>query len=407
MGSPDTSSNGGDASYSLANHLDGILLVTDSNRNTNNNNNNNNGIDKDSGTTAVNLPAVQAGGNGIVRPIPLKIYHPSMLRTTQSARMNEKALQADNAHSALRSSVDYLEAEHHDESEAFENAPWMGRANFNHFCSVRESGARNPSPVEETFSDSRSWSRYVDFVETYAGTARRVPQGLVQDVAFKPQVHPIIRPIPMRLPVPMIVDAAFDPRNQAAVSHPRVTPHATPSPMPVSTPSPAPTPSPVHCKKVAKYHKDSDDGQQLQEGNLPTACKAARDDLLKALAVHRGNVNTIDFHTQLKVLADHYKTTKLDSRQSVRPTTIEGSWLSLCNSSYDGNLGQNDSHDHLYTLGRLSFNMFFPNNLICSLQGNFNYIYPVSSFDREALDSIPDSLRKDVKENKLTLYTYK
>ena len=63
-----------------------------------------------------------------------------------------------------------------------------------------------------------------------------------------------------------------------------------------------------------------------------------------------------------------------------------------------------------YTLGRMTFDMFSPTNLVCSLQGNFNSIEIVGDEQRgEMLKAglVPKGLREEVENRDVVLRTYK
>ncbi len=61
----------------------------------------------------------------------------------------------------------------------------------------------------------------------------------------------------------------------------------------------------------------------------------------------------------------------------------------------------------MYTLGRMSFDMFAPGNLVCSIQGIFNNIQVLDiSQDRHLLKSVPRSLRDEVEGGKSVLRRY-
>ena len=105
----------------------------------------------------------------------------------------------------------------------------------------------------------------------------------------------------------------------------------------------------------------------------------AKDDLLHALAVSGGDVDTPAFQQALAPLARHYTETGWDACDTDGiysnydgARRLEGMWLTLSKASYFGQLGTTpDGGDPMYTLGRMSFDMFRPTQLICSLQGNF------------------------------------
>jgi hypothetical protein len=141
---------------------------------------------------------------------------------------------------------------------------------------------------------------------------------------------------------------------------------------------------------------------------MPMHVSQARSDLLCALASAGGETGQGMFDPSLEVLSSYFESLEIDTRPActVRPT--EGLWLTLSKPSFFGNLGDNDGGDPMYTLGRMSFDMFSPTNLVCSLQGNFNTIEQVSDQEREALlDSVPKALKEEVKDGSSVLRTYK
>ena len=50
--------------------------------------------------------------------------------------------------------------------------------------------------------------------------------------------------------------------------------------------------------------------------------------------------------------------------------------------------------------------MFRPTGLVCSIQGTFNPIHEVRLEDREAIQRVPENLRKELQEDKGVLRTY-
>jgi hypothetical protein len=87
---------------------------------------------------------------------------------------------------------------------------------------------------------------------------------------------------------------------------------------------------------------------------------------------------------------------------------LEGMWLTLSKASYFGQLGTTpDGGDPMYTLGRMSFDMFRPTQLICSLQGNFNPVRVVDSEERARLmEQCPTSLREEIANGTSVLRKY-
>jgi hypothetical protein len=123
----------------------------------------------------------------------------------------------------------------------------------------------------------------------------------------------------------------------------------------------------------------------------------AREGLLNALASSGGDADDETFQTCLQVL---------EYSNLLHSHTSKGMWLTLTKPTFFGCLGTNDEGDPLYTLARMSFDMFTPGDLICSLQGNFNEVYDVPDLERSDL-VIPKSLVEEVKDRSTTLKTYK
>lgn len=92
---------------------------------------------------------------------------------------------------------------------------------------------------------------------------------------------------------------------------------------------------------------------------------------------------------------------------------LDGQWFTLSKPTYTGCLGFNDDGDPLYRLGRMSFEMFFPGDLICAIQAVFNPIMNVapSSSKGPSSISVPKTLEEEVqlaleKDSSVVLKTY-
>jgi hypothetical protein len=134
---------------------------------------------------------------------------------------------------------------------------------------------------------------------------------------------------------------------------------------------------------------------------------AARDGILQALAIAGGDVLSSQFKGALEILQGHFARLQLDTRSADSPVATEGLWLTLTKPTFFGCLGENDSGDPMYTLGRMSFDMFSPTSLVCSLQGNFNSVEQVDDDTRASmLESVPKSLRDEVQAGDSVLRTY-
>ena len=82
-----------------------------------------------------------------------------------------------------------------------------------------------------------------------------------------------------------------------------------------------------------------------------------------------------------------------------REGNLHGQWFTLTKPTYSDCLGFNDDGDPLYRLGRMSFEMFFPGDLVCAIQAVFNPIMnvtPTSSKGQSSF-SVPKTLQEEVK----------
>jgi hypothetical protein len=147
---------------------------------------------------------------------------------------------------------------------------------------------------------------------------------------------------------------------------------------------------------------------------LTIKIKKARDDILRVLAINDGDVESDEFKTKIDPLEKFFLGRDIDTRKGVDnrllpspAKSIEGMWLTLSKPSWYGCLGLNDNGDPMYTLGRMSFDMFSPTNLICSLQGNFNRVEILSGEERKAmLKFVPTKIREEVENGETVLRTY-
>jgi hypothetical protein len=115
----------------------------------------------------------------------------------------------------------------------------------------------------------------------------------------------------------------------------------------------------------------------------------------------------------LEQLRSLYRNTGWDARDYNRHNAnstskyIEGNWLTLSRPNYAECLGTNANNEFMYTLGRMSFDMFSPGNLVCSIVGVFNSIDVVDIHKGfSSLKSIPKSLKNDVLNDNCLLRRY-
>eukprot|EP00569_Conticribra_weissflogii_P008515 CAMPEP_0171368190 /NCGR_PEP_ID=MMETSP0879-20121228/6581_1 /TAXON_ID=67004 /ORGANISM="Thalassiosira weissflogii, Strain CCMP1336" /LENGTH=624 /DNA_ID=CAMNT_0011876349 /DNA_START=14 /DNA_END=1888 /DNA_ORIENTATION=- len=79
--------------------------------------------------------------------------------------------------------------------------------------------------------------------------------------------------------------------------------------------------------------------------------------------------------------------------QYTKNENIDGTWVSISCPTYQSCLGTNSDGEKLFSLGRMSFDIYKPSNLICSIQKQYNTISSVG--DRHELPPyVPEYLKK-------------
>lgn len=135
----------------------------------------------------------------------------------------------------------------------------------------------------------------------------------------------------------------------------------------------------------------------------------AKLELIRALAVSEGDVTNSNFLFALEQLRTLYTMTGNDARLAhiSSKKKLEGNWLTISRPNFPECIGTNSSGEFMYTLGRLSFDMFAPGNLICSIGGIFNRIEMVNpQEDKSVLRSVPKSLKEEVEKGESILRRY-
>jgi hypothetical protein len=133
---------------------------------------------------------------------------------------------------------------------------------------------------------------------------------------------------------------------------------------------------------------------QVPGGVTVEQIKSVRDDLVDELRASGGDTDSRSFQSRLTILQSYYALS--DHNMAQTSESHDGVWLTLSKPTYPECLGRNELGQYIYTLGRMSFDMFRPANLVCSIQGVFNSVYAVDSSTDDVPLSIPGSLRKEV-----------
>lgn len=100
-------------------------------------------------------------------------------------------------------------------------------------------------------------------------------------------------------------------------------------------------------------------------------CKHA---LIRELRTNGGDCHSLEFGRLLATLQASFASRNWDVRwdtTNTNPAPLDGNWLTLSKPTFSECQGRNQRGEYLYSLGRLSFDMFRPTNLLCSVQGVF------------------------------------
>eukprot|EP00522_Entomoneis_paludosa_P018075 CAMPEP_0172444260 /NCGR_PEP_ID=MMETSP1065-20121228/4321_1 /TAXON_ID=265537 /ORGANISM="Amphiprora paludosa, Strain CCMP125" /LENGTH=355 /DNA_ID=CAMNT_0013194725 /DNA_START=260 /DNA_END=1327 /DNA_ORIENTATION=- len=95
----------------------------------------------------------------------------------------------------------------------------------------------------------------------------------------------------------------------------------------------------------------------------------------QTLQASQKDITTEPCQIALELLHQTYVDTQVDARTS---PWYDGDWIIETRPTFPGLLGYNEQGDALYTLGRLTFNMIPPHNLVCSVQKMTQHIHKLS-----------------------------
>lgn len=126
--------------------------------------------------------------------------------------------------------------------------------------------------------------------------------------------------------------------------------------------------------------------------------RTCRSELVDSLLSSHGDVTNPRFLKALQVISSIYASS--DPARPVDDTSfidnyLNSAWVSLSRPAYDGCLGSTERGDYMYALGKMSFNMFKPGHLKCSVQHTLNKIDYVCDMN-SARNAVPWSLRREL-----------
>jgi hypothetical protein len=150
----------------------------------------------------------------------------------------------------------------------------------------------------------------------------------------------------------------------------------------------------------------------LSNGVSRSEVEAIRDELVQELKANGGDTSSVSFQSKLSVLTSFYLSSDNDARTVASAYELDGTWLTLTKPTYPDTKGRNEIGQYMYALGRMSFDMFRPTGLVCSIQGTFNTIHALDPASEQLPVFIPRPLRREVWRSSMndqpnSLRTYK
>mmetsp|Transcript_33457 Transcript_33457/g.40995 ORF Transcript_33457/g.40995 Transcript_33457/m.40995 type:complete len:223 (+) Transcript_33457:2-670(+) len=76
--------------------------------------------------------------------------------------------------------------------------------------------------------------------------------------------------------------------------------------------------------------------------------------------------------------------------------------MTMTKPNFPDCLGKNEDDEYLFSLGRMSFDMYRPTDLLCSLESQFNPVFEVDVTD----DNVPSRVKREVWRRKCMLRSY-
>jgi hypothetical protein len=233
-------------------------------------------------------------------------------------------------------------------------------------------------------------------------------------------MNPILRPVALRVPRPVVAKfpsspASLEDRGIPQIIHADENSCSKMSAVTLGSGLSALGDFQTEGPMVRSINVVEDECDSLGHVNMSLAdtLSARREALLQALAISGGDAQNEAFVKTIDPLSEVFEQQDVDTRVMTGIATtqsVHGTWLTLTKPTFFGNLGENDSGDPMYTLGRMTFDMFSPTNLVCSLQGNFNSIEIVGDEERGSMLAaglVPKGLREEVENRDVVLRTYK
>ena len=148
--------------------------------------------------------------------------------------------------------------------------------------------------------------------------------------------------------------------------------------------------------EVVKMLEECNKTRKTLEGNLINELQVRKEEL--------DRLNCTEYHPLLFKEEEEVSSTSLTTQITTttnQKSRLEGQWFTLTSPTYMNCLGPNNQNNPMYTLGRMSFEMFRPSELILSIDAVFNPIMEVVGDDKDEIMNmitVPKTLQEEVKQ---------
>ena len=140
------------------------------------------------------------------------------------------------------------------------------------------------------------------------------------------------------------------------------------------------------------------------EAYLEARVENSKAELLSRLAsegispAFRAALANLEKYSKLRLPASKKRKLSTSCAQPTESADIDGTWQMISPPEYPSCLGTNAAGERLFTLGRMSFDMYQPSDVVCSIQHQFNTVKAVEAKDLPRY--VPKSLRREVDQER-------
>lgn len=137
----------------------------------------------------------------------------------------------------------------------------------------------------------------------------------------------------------------------------------------------------------------------------PKQLAMVKDQMIEHLQKTGGDTTTDEFQDSLDQLREAHASNRQTIQEDNDPSSsssselfnIDGTWLTLSKPTFSECQGRNTDGEYLYSLGRMSFDMFRPNHLKCSIRAVMNNIRVMDP--KHKPQSFPHRLGKELEKH--------